>query len=153
MWYPKLLRTSASCVLERLGSDTRVASSIASFHHSCSREVTSLRETEQVARASMVRNSQMRTSSSSTLDLGSYQWQTQDQIPMDLSSSFALSRLPGLMESTACSDLLWMAWMWSRLSRAMGPKLERQQNRSRLKTVDSFEEFLIHEHPLPSIHQ
>ena len=95
MLSPRLPRTSVSSALARPGLDSKAASSIASFLISCSKAETSPRETERVARASMARSSLMRTSSSSTPDLESCRWQTQDPTPMALSSSSAPWRRRG----------------------------------------------------------
>merc|ERR1712135_47610 len=60
--FPRPVKTSEPCVLERRDTDTRDLPSIVSFHSSCARVVTSPDKTEPEVRVFTARSLLMRTS-------------------------------------------------------------------------------------------
>ena len=96
---PRQLKTSELSALVKRDSDMPNLASTELFLSLCSKVVTSQLETELVASPFMVKNLQMRTSSTSTLSHTSSPWLTLDRILMDLSSSSLQLLAHGLMES------------------------------------------------------
>jgi len=151
--FPRPVRTSELCALERRDTDTRDLPSIVSSHSSCARVVTSPDKTEPEVRASTVRSSPMRTSAWSTPDQESCPWPTVDQTPTDHSSSSAQQRPDGWTASTLClAELLTRTrWPLSRRSSPTDPRVVRPARRSLFKLVVNCKNCVVWIQPQPTI--
>merc|ERR1719197_414359 len=92
---------------------------------------------------STARNLPMRTSSSSTLALVFYLWLTLARTPTEVSSSSALLRPTGLMESIVSSVMLPREWTLSRRLSLSEAKAVLPPQRSSLRTADSLHKLAL----------
>ena len=137
--FPRLPLTSELWLLVRKVSVTRAAPSTELSLTSCSKEVTSQTSTALEEDLFTVRNSLMRTSSTSTPRKDSCQWPMLVRTPTDLSSSSPLSPVTGSMESTSSSEKSSRAWMSSRKSRSLEAATEPPRVKSLSLTAEPFD--------------